>query len=76
MLSIVMGIVAICLGIWGLTKYWWYMVEMVTALFPLVLILGGAIAVLAGIRNTGLTAIVKEGNKGKAEQVSERKKDE
>ena len=54
MLRIVFGLIAICLGIWGLVTYWWYVVEVVIALFPLFLIFSGIIAVLAGIKNTGL----------------------
>lgn len=54
MLSIVFGLIAICLGIWGLVSYWWYVVEMVIAMFPLFLIFSGIIAVMAGIKNTGL----------------------
>ena len=59
MFSIVFGLIALCLGFWGLIKYWWYMVDVLIALLPLMLILGGAIALLAGIKNTGIRASFK-----------------
>ncbi len=54
MLSIVFGLIAMSLGFWCTVKYWWYMVDVLIALLPLVLFLGGLIALLAGIKNTGM----------------------
>lgn len=54
MSSIVIGLISICLGLWGLSKFWWYVVDVLAAVLPLLLILGGAVAVMAGIRNSGL----------------------
>ncbi|KJU82741.1 magnetosome protein MamI [Candidatus Magnetobacterium bavaricum] len=67
MLSIVFGLIAICLGLWGLSNYWWYIVDVFVGILPLFLIFGGFIAVLAGIRNTGLTAKMKDSNVNKTE---------
>ncbi|MBF0337250.1 MAG: hypothetical protein HQL05_05410 [Nitrospirae bacterium] len=67
MLSIVFGLIAICLGLWGLSNYWWYIVDVFVGILPLFLIFGGFIAVLAGIRNTGLTAKMKDNNVNKTE---------
>ena len=41
MINIVFGLVAICLGIWGLVTYWWYTVDVIIAIFPLVLLIFG-----------------------------------
>jgi len=78
MLSIVFGLIAICLGLWGLITYWWYMVEVVIAVFPLFLIFSGVVAVMAGIKNTGLVATIKEGHEDKKEEqeIKIRKKDQ
>ncbi|MBF0343183.1 MAG: hypothetical protein HQL06_03040 [Nitrospirae bacterium] len=67
MLSIVFGLIAICLGLWGLSNYWWYIVDVFVGILPLFLIFGGFIAVLAGIRNTGLTAKMKDSNVNKTD---------
>ncbi|MEI6209673.1 MAG: hypothetical protein WCP20_23055 [Desulfuromonadales bacterium] len=78
MLSIVFGLIALSLGFWGLVRYWWYMVDVLIAILPLILIFSGAIALLAGIRNTGMRTSFKI-KKGVAEESSEpatRKKDE
>jgi len=77
MLSIVFGLISLSLGFWGLIKFWWYIVDVLIAVLPLVLIGSGAIALLAGIRNTGIRTSFKI-NKGAAEESepATRKKDE
>ena len=59
MLSIVFGLIALSLGFWGMLKFWWYMVDVLIAMLPILLIFGGAIALLAGIRNTGIRTSFK-----------------
>jgi hypothetical protein len=75
MTNIVVGLVAICLGIWGLVNYWWYTVDVIIAIFPLVLLLFGLIALLAGIKNTGIKATLTGENKkqGATEQTTKTK---
>ncbi|MBF0554232.1 MAG: hypothetical protein HQK96_06675 [Nitrospirae bacterium] len=62
MLSIVFGLIAMCLGLWGMVTYWWYVVDVFLALLPVALLFGGFVALVAGIRNTGLKAKVKNFN--------------
>jgi len=77
MLSIVFGLIALSLGFWGMVKYWWYMVDVLIAMLPLMLIFGGAVALLAGIRNTGMrTAFKVKTDAAKAPETAPRKKDE
>jgi len=75
MLSIVFGLIALSLGFWGLVRYWWYMVDVLIAILPLLLIGGGAIALLAGIKNTGMRTSFRL-NKGSEAEPATRKKDE
>ncbi|MEI6305352.1 MAG: hypothetical protein WCP33_00875 [Deltaproteobacteria bacterium] len=75
MLSIVFGLIALSLGFWGLVKYWWYMVDVLIAILPLVLIASGAVALLAGIKNTGISASIKKKNSNN-EEPKPSKKDE
>jgi len=77
MINIVFGLVAISLGLWGLVKYWWYAVDIFISLFPLVLLGFGTVALLAGIKNTGLKAasLGKNNNQG-ATKSTTTKKDE
>ncbi len=49
MASIVFGLVAIALGLWGLSTWWWSVTELLRGLIPLLLILLGPIALGAGI---------------------------
>lgn len=56
MTSIVFGLIAMCLGLWGLVTYWWYVVDVFVAILPIVLLFGGFIALMAGIKKTGLRA--------------------
>jgi vacuolar-type H+-ATPase subunit I/STV1 len=77
MLSIVFGLIALSLGFWGMVRYWWYMVDVLIAVLPLILIASGAIALLAGIKNTGMRTSfkVKKGPAAETEPAT-RKKDE
>jgi F0F1-type ATP synthase assembly protein I len=77
MINIVLGLVSICLGIWGLVTYWWYIVDIIIAFFPLVLLGFGIIALLAGIKNTGLKATVMgRNNNQESTESTNQKKDE
>jgi hypothetical protein len=77
MISIVFALVAICLGTWGLITYWWYTVDVIIAIFPVVLLLFGIVALLAGIKNTGLRAnLTGKNNKAGATEPATKKKDE
>jgi len=77
MISIAVALVAICLGIWGLVTYWWYTVDVIIAIFPLLLLLFGIVALLAGIKNTGLKANLRgRNNKPEATEPTTKKKDE
>jgi vacuolar-type H+-ATPase subunit I/STV1 len=77
MINIVFGLVALCLGIWGLVTYWWYSVDVIIAIFPVVLLIFGIVALLAGVKNTGLRATLKgTDNKPGATEPTTKKKDE
>jgi hypothetical protein len=77
MINIVFGLVAICLGLWGLVTYWWYTVDVIIAIFPLVLLVFGLVALLAGVKNTGLRATLKgTDNKPGATEQAAKQKDE
>ena len=56
MFSIVCGLIAICMGLWGLVSYWWYVVDVMLAILPIILLFGGFIALMAGIKKTGIRA--------------------
>lgn len=48
-LSIIGGLVAIVLGVWGIMSWWTAFVEILKGIVPCILILGGLIAFFAGI---------------------------
>jgi F0F1-type ATP synthase assembly protein I len=54
--SMIVGGAAICLGLWGLGAYWRYIVDILMGMFPLALLVFGIVALLAGAKNTGLSA--------------------
>jgi hypothetical protein len=54
MSSIVFGLIAICIGLWGIISYWWYVVDVFLAVLPIALLFGGFIALMAGIKKTGI----------------------
>ena len=46
----IIGVVALALGIWALTSWWWFVVEIIEALVALGLIIGGGSAVAISAR--------------------------
>jgi len=56
--SMIIGGAAICLALWGLVNYLWYIVDILIGVFPLALLAFGIVALLAGVKNTGLKATV------------------
>jgi hypothetical protein len=51
MAHIVVGLILFVLGIWGLLHNWHGFVDLLWALVPLLLVLGGLVAVVAGVSN-------------------------
>ncbi len=69
MSSIVFGLVAMCIGLWGMVSYWWYVVDVVLAILPVILLCGGFIALMAGIKKTGIRTKIKVNNKAADEHT-------
>ena len=46
----IFGAVALVLGIWALTEWWWFVVEVFQGLLALALVLGGGLAVAIAAR--------------------------
>ena len=67
MSSIVFGLIAICIGLWGMVSYWWYVVDVFLAILPVILLFGGFIALMAGIKKTGLKAKLNVNSKKTAD---------
>jgi hypothetical protein len=73
---VVFALVAICLGVWGLVTYWWYTVDIIVAIFPLALLFVGIIALLAGLKNTGLKTNLKRSKKAEDTDPMTKKRDD
>ncbi|MBF0328603.1 MAG: hypothetical protein HQL10_05560 [Nitrospirae bacterium] len=63
MSSIVFGLIAMCIGLWGMVAYWWYVVDVFLAILPVILLFGGFIALMAGIKKTGIRTKLTNGSK-------------
>jgi len=50
MLHITVGIIAIVVGLWGITRNWYMFRDMLVAIVPFLVICFGMVAILAGIR--------------------------
>ncbi len=61
--SIIGGIIAISLGVWGLSMYWWSIAELLRGLLPLLLIVGGLVALSAGVQMLREKTTEQENNK-------------
>ena len=60
MLHIVVGIIAIVIGLWGIMGNWYMFRDILVAVVPLVVLLFGIVAILAGIRKMKATWAAKE----------------
>ena len=51
MLHIIIGLIAIVAGVWGITNNWYMFKDFLLAIVPFVVICIGVVALLAGIRS-------------------------
>ncbi|MCK4728158.1 MAG: hypothetical protein KAT27_04485 [Desulfobacterales bacterium] len=51
MKHIIIGLVAITLGLWGIVLNWYQFLDLLWVLVPMAVLVGGIIALLAGISN-------------------------
>ena len=50
MASIISGVLGLGLGIWAMSEYWWSFAELMRGLVPLLLVVGGMVALTGGIK--------------------------
>ena len=60
MLHVIVGIIAIVIGLWGIMGNWYMFKDILVAFVPLVVLLFGIVAILAGIRKMKATWVAKE----------------
>jgi len=60
MLHVIVGIVAIVIGLWGIMGNWYMFKDMLVAIVPFVLLCFGIVAILGGIRSMKAKWAVKE----------------
>jgi len=51
MKHIIIGLVGITVGLWGIVLNWYQFLDLVWVLVPMAVLLGGIIALLAGVSN-------------------------
>lgn len=49
MISVIAGLIAVVLGVWGLKVWWWSFSELLRGSIPLLLFIGGLVAIAAGV---------------------------
>jgi len=60
MKHIIIGLIAITLGVWGIVLNWYQFLDLLWVLVPMAAVVGGVIALLAGIGNFSKTSNEKE----------------
>ena len=60
--SVIFGLLALALGLWGLTAWWWSVTEFLRGAMPVALIALGLVALAAGVQSVR----VPRGGKGAA----------
>lgn len=51
MKHIIIGLVAITVGLWGIVLNWYQFLDLLWVLVPMAVLLGGIVALLAGVSN-------------------------
>jgi hypothetical protein len=57
MAQIILGLLAVTLGLWGLSAWWFSVEELLRGLSPLLLILVGVAALMAGLARPGMRPV-------------------
>jgi hypothetical protein len=60
MLHIIVGIIAIVIGLWGIMGNWYMFKDILVTVVPLLVLLFGMVAILAGIRSMKAKWAAKE----------------
>jgi len=58
--SIIVGLLALAFGIWGLTVWWWSVVELLRGLIPVILLLIGILSLATGVSEVRQEQEVKD----------------
>ena len=67
-ITVLGGIVAIFIGVWGIFTWWWSFVDLLKGCVPPVLVLGGLAAFCAGISE------IKDAAQAKKEETKDKEK--
>ncbi|CAN2041905.1 Magnetosome protein MamI-g, greigite-specific [Candidatus Magnetomoraceae bacterium gMMP-15] len=51
MKHIIIGLIAITLGLWGIVLNWYRFIDLLWVLIPMAVLIGGIVALMAGISN-------------------------
>ncbi len=62
MLHVIVGIIAIVIGLWGIMGNWYMFRDILVAIVPLVVLCFGIVAILAGIRSMKAKGAAREAN--------------
>ena len=74
MANIIFGLVSLALGLWGVSVWWWSIVEVLRGVVPVALILLGIVALGAGVtrmRDRNSTPYESDGLEDEAYSVEE-----
>lgn len=60
MVNIILGTIAILLGLWLMLANWWATIDLVRTVFPILLALYGVVALMAGLKRLGRRSSARE----------------
>jgi uncharacterized membrane protein len=58
--AVIIGLLAIAFGLWGMTVWWWSVAELLRGLVPVFLVLLGVVALAAGVSKVRQEKEVKD----------------
>ncbi len=57
--SVIFGLLALALGLWGMTAWWWSVTEFLRGAVPVALIVLGLVALAAGVQSVRVPRVGK-----------------
>ena len=64
MVNIIVGLLCIILGLWGIAANWYQFLDLLRILLPLAILVGGVVALTAGIGNFSGKSRLKKAESG------------
>jgi hypothetical protein len=67
--SVIVGLLSLALGLWGLTAWWWSVTEFLRGAVPIVLLLLGVVALASGVQSVRVPRGGRKDDSGQQDEL-------